>query len=231
MKSQATRSGEKHCIKAIHPDRSARLRRARVDHGDSSGDSRRGVHSKQMRRVVKAKAFRSRRTVTIARGLLGKFLVRVTPSGTAAAMITEVEAYDGEHDRACHARNGRTARNVVMYAPGGIWYVYLCYGVHDMLNLVTGPRDYPAAVLIRGVDGASGPGRLTKRLEIDRRLNGEVCAPESGLWIEDRGMRVPRGAIKAAPRIGVDYAGRVWAKKRWRFVLTAPRALRSSRRP
>jgi DNA-3-methyladenine glycosylase len=181
--------------------------------------------------VVKAKALRSRTTVMIARGLLGKFLVRSTPSGPVAAMITEVEAYDGEHDRACHARHGRTARNAVMYAPGGVWYVYLCYGAHELLNLVTGPRGYPAAVLIRGVDGASGPGRLTKTLDIDRRLNGTACAPESGLWIEDRGGRVPRGAIAATPRIGVDYAGPVWAKKRWRFVLTTPRVSRSSRRP
>ena len=157
--------------------------------------------------------------MALARGLLGKFLVRATPRGPVAAMITEVEAYDGEHDRACHARNGRTARNAVMYAPGGVWYVYLCYGVHELLNLVTGPRGYPAAVLIRGVDGANGPGRLTKALRIDRRLNGAPASPEGGLWIEDRGVRVTRGAIKAAPRVGVDYAGPVWARKPWRFVL------------
>ena len=134
-------------------------------------------------------------------------------------MITEVEAYDGERDMACHARNGRTARNAVMYAPGGVWYVYLCYGVHELLNLVTGPRGYPAAVLIRGVDRASGPGRLTRALRIDRRLNGTPASPEGGLWIEDRGVRVPRGAIQTTPRIGVDYAGPVWARKPWRFVL------------
>lgn len=170
-------------------------------------------------RIVKAKAFRSKKTVMIARGLLGKFLVRSTPRGSVAAMITEVEAYDGERDRACHAHRGRTARNAVMYEPGGVWYVYLCYGVHELLNLVTGPRGYPAAVLIRGIDGTGGPGRLTKLLEISRRLNGAACAPDSGLWIEDRGIRVPRGAIKATPRIGVGYAGPVWAKKPWRFVL------------
>jgi DNA-3-methyladenine glycosylase len=177
-----------------------------------------------MPRIVKAKAFRSKNTVALARGLLGKFLVRFTRRGPVAAMITEVEAYDGERDRACHARNGRTARNAVMYEPGGVWYVYLCYGVHELLNLVTGPRGYPAAVLIRGVDGANGPGRLTKTLDIDRRLNGTACAQEGGLWIEDRGVRVPRSAIKATPRIGVDYAGPVWAKKPWRFVLTPPRS-------
>jgi DNA-3-methyladenine glycosylase len=173
-----------------------------------------------MSRIVKAKALRSKKTVALARGLLGKFLVRATPRGFVAAMITEVEAYDGEHDRACHARNGRTARNAVMYAPGGVWYVYLCYGVHELLNLVTGPRGYPAAVLIRGVDGANGPGRLTRALRIDRRLNGAPASPVGGLWIEDRGVRVTRDAIQATPRIGVDYAGPIWARKRWRFVLT-----------
>jgi DNA-3-methyladenine glycosylase len=180
--------------------------------------------------IVKAKAFRSKNTVALARGLLGKFLVRSTARGPVAAMITEVEAYDGEGDRACHARNGRTARNAVMYEPGGVWYVYLCYGVHELLNLVTGPRGYPAAVLIRGVDGANGPGRLTKTLAIDRRLNGTVCAQDGGLWIEDRGVRVARGAIKATPRIGVDYAGPVWARKRWRFVLGTPRSSMQNRR-
>jgi DNA-3-methyladenine glycosylase len=92
--------------------------------------------------------------------------------------------------------------------------------MHELLNLVTGPRGYPAAVLIRGVGGAGGPGRLTRALRINRRLNGTPASPEGGLWIEDRGVRVPRGAIQATPRIGVDYAGPVWARKPWRFVLT-----------
>jgi DNA-3-methyladenine glycosylase len=117
-----------------------------------------------------------------------------------------------------------------MYGPGGVWYVYLCYGVHEMLNLVTGPRDRPAAVLIRGVVGANGPGRLTKALKIDRRLNGALAAPASGLWIEDRGVRAPRGAILATPRIGVAYAGPVWSKKPWRFVLTKTAAARLAQR-
>jgi DNA-3-methyladenine glycosylase len=173
-----------------------------------------------MTRIVKAKAFQSEITVAIARDLLGKFLVRSSARGEVASMITDVEAYDGERDQACHARFGRTARNAVMYEPGGVWYVYLCYGIHEMLNLVTGPQGYPAAVLIRGVEGTRGPGRLTKALAIDRRLNGAVCAPASGLWMEDRGVRLARGAIKAVPRIGVDYAGPVWAKRPWRFVLT-----------
>ena len=106
-----------------------------------------------------------------------------------------------------------------MYAAGGCWYVYLCYGVHEMLNLVVGPRDWPAAVLIRGVAAWSGPGRLTKALRIGRQFNARAATRASGLWLEDRGIRVARGANQATPRIGVDYAGPVWGGKRWRFVL------------
>jgi DNA-3-methyladenine glycosylase len=136
-------------------------------------------------------------------------------------MITEVEAYDGERDQACHANKGRTKRTEVMYQAGGIWYVYLCYGVHEMLNLVTGPADYPAAVLIRGVDGIAGPGRLTKHLQIDRQLNGCPARPKSGLHLEDTGLEIPRRHLKASPRIGVNYAGPRWAGKPWRFWFEA----------
>jgi DNA-3-methyladenine glycosylase len=177
-----------------------------------------------MTRIIKAKALRSKKTVAIARWLLGKYLVRATPRGPVARMITEVEVYHSARDRACHASRGRTRRTETLFAPGGVWYVYLCYGVHELLNLVTGPADFPAAVLIRGLDGIRGPGRVTQALGVDRRLNGAACAPASGLWIEDRGGRLPRGAIQATPRIGVGYAGPVWSKKPWRFVLSATSA-------
>ena len=172
-----------------------------------------------MRRVVKAKVLSTKKTVVLARWLLGKVLVRARRGRETAVLITEVEAYDGPRDRASHAHadRGRTPRNAVMFRPGGRWYVYLCYGVHEMLNLVTGPRDYPAAILIRGVEGVIGPGRVTRALGIDRKLNATAAAPTSGLWIEDRGVRVPRRLIHATPRIGVDYAGPVWAGKKWRF--------------
>lgn len=178
-----------------------------------------------MVRVMKAKEFRVRNTVALARGLLGQVLVRTFPDGRQERhVITEVEAYHGERDRASHASRGRTRRNTPMFAPGGVWYVYLCYGVHEMLNLVTGPRDFPAAILIRGVAGMAGPGRLTKALEIDRRLNGVPAAPVSGLHLETASGRVPRRLVRAAPRIGVDYAGPVWARKPWRFFFD-PREL------
>ena len=174
-----------------------------------------------MARIIQPVELQGDDTVTLARWLLGKTLVRTTGRNRSAHIITEVEAYDGEHDLACHASKGRTKRTEVMYKSGGIWYVYLCYGVHEMLNLVTGPADYPAAVLIRGVSGITGPGRLTKRLKIDRRLNGLVARPTSGLHLEDRGLEIPLRQLKSGPRIGVDYAGSAWARKPWRFYFDA----------
>lgn len=170
-----------------------------------------------MARVILPAEFQSRHTVRLARSLLGKVLVRTTEAGRVASMITEVEAYHGESDLACHASKGRTPRTDVMYKEGGRWYVYLCYGVHEMLNLVTGPADRPAAVLIRGLEVVSGPGRVTKRLQIDRRLNGALAEPASGLHLEDHGIKIPRGRVHRGPRIGIDYAGPIWTAKPWRF--------------
>ncbi len=185
-----------------------------------------------MGRIIKAKALQSTKTVALARGLLGRHLVRRRPDGRVEArLITEVEAYHGESDLACHARAGRTRRTGVLYAAGGIWYVYLCYGIHEMLNLVVGPRDRPAAILIRGVEGLNGPGRVTKALGIDRKLNAAKAGRNSGLWIEDRGVRVPRRLVRSTPRIGVDYAGPVWAKKLWRFTFDPPEIAKSPPAP
>ncbi|HSY54788.1 MAG TPA: DNA-3-methyladenine glycosylase [Opitutaceae bacterium] len=175
---------------------------------------------------------RTKKTVGLARWLLGKVLVRVRRGQETALLITEVEAYDGPRDRASHAHadRGRTPRNAVMFAPGGRWYVYLCYGVHEMLNLVTGPRDYPAAILIRGVEGVAGPGRVTRALGIDRALNNLPAAPAGRLWIEDRGVHVPRRLVCATPRIGVSYAGPAWAGKKWRFYFDPAKLAPSHRK-
>ncbi len=160
---------------------------------------------------------KSSNTVSLAKRLLGKHLVL---KNGEAHMITEVEAYDGPDDLACHASRGRTKRTEVLFSPGGIWYVYLIYGMHEMLNLVTGPQDYPAAILIRGLEGISGPGRLTRALNIDRRFNGLEATPQIGLHIEDRGTKIVRKRIKTTPRIGIDYAGPIWSQKPYRFLLT-----------
>jgi DNA-3-methyladenine glycosylase len=172
-----------------------------------------------MPRLIMPRELRTRNTVALARWLLGKALVRTEKTGRSSHVITEVEAYNGERDLASHASKGRTKRTEVMYQAGGIWYVYLCYGVHEMLNLVTGPVDFPTAVLIRGVHDISGPGRLTKRLGIGRQLNGLAAHPRSGLHLEDIGLAVTNQQITSGPRIGVDYAGPVWAGKPWRFCL------------
>lgn len=154
----------------------------------------------------------------MARWLLGKRLVIGSAKRSESSRITEVEAYHGPEDLACHASKGRTARTEVMFAPGGVWYVYLIYGMYEMLNLVTGPRGHPAAVLIRGIEGAAGPGRLTRALKIDRRFNSLPASRATGLWIEDDGFEPLAAEVSATPRIGVNYAGEPWVSKPWRFV-------------
>ena len=178
------------------------------------------------------KAFFNRPTLAVAHDLLGKYIVRRIPASrgkparVAALMITEVEAYDGPHDRASHAyrgrvlKSGRANRAAIMFGDAGNLYVYFTYGMHWLVNVVTGPRDYPAAILIRGTDAVKGPARLTKFLKIDRTLNGKPATHyATGLWFEDRGVRIPCSRIVASRRIGVDYAGLVWAKKEWNFEL------------
>lgn len=179
-----------------------------------------------MRKVLPEKFF-ERPAPAVAPDLIGKFLVRRIGTKEEAFMVVEAEAYEGLEDKASHASKGRTKRTEVMFGPAGMWYVYLVYGMHEMLNVVTGSEDYPAAVLIRGVEGVWGPGRLTKRLHITRALNGKRSVRATGLWIEDRGVVVPKKRIKRTPRIGVDYAGPVWSRKRYRFILD--RGLRNAK--
>lgn len=167
-------------------------------------------------------SFFEKSATEVAQKLLGKFLVRLTGKQEIAVMITEVEAYDGFKDKASHASHGKTKRNLPMFGPPGYWYVYLCYGMYWMLNIVTGPKNYPAAVLIRGVitkDGKNlnGPGKLTKFLKINRQFNGKRAEKKTGLWIQDSGKFSAKPKIHKGPRIGVDYAGSVWSKKHYRF--------------
>ena len=170
-----------------------------------------------MRKVLSEKFF-ARDALLVAEELLGKFLVRKYGEREEAHMITEVEAYDGHLDRASHASRGKTERNKPMWGSPGRFYVYLVYGMHNMLNIVTGPKDYPAAVLIRGVEGLRGPGTLTKALRVDRMLNNKKADKKTGLWVEDRGVMIQKKDIKKGPRVGVRYAGPVWSKKPYRFL-------------
>lgn len=170
-----------------------------------------------MPREILRRDFYDRPALNVARELLGKHLIRRVGDVETAAVITETEAYLGAHDLACHASKGCTPRTQVMFGPPGNWYVYFIYGIHWMLNVVTHREGVPAAVLIRGVGPWNGPGKLTKALAIDRELNGLPADPASGLWIEDRGLRLSRTRVRRTPRIGVEFA-RHWADKPYRFV-------------
>jgi len=161
--------------------------------------------------------FQKHNAVHLARLLLGKTLVRKFPDGRELrAQITETEAYFGTDDLASHARKGRTARTELMFGEGGFVYVYLIYGRYWLLNIVTGKAGQPEAVLIRGLNTVSGPGRIGNLLELDQSFYGEDLGISERLWMEDT---VLEGEISAGPRVGVDYAGEVWKNMPWRFVL------------
>ena len=150
----------------------------------------------------------------LAPRLLGKILVRRTENGIIRAVITETECYKGTDDTACHASRGKTARTFVMFEEGGRAYVYLCYGMHNMLNIVTGAEGQPQAVLIRSLDEIRGPGRLTKAMDITRELNGEILYESDSLWLED-GESLE---YTQTPRIGIDYADKKDRERLWRYI-------------
>ncbi|TKG90163.1 DNA-3-methyladenine glycosylase [Puteibacter caeruleilacunae] len=152
---------------------------------------------------------------TVAKQLLGKQLVRVFDDETVERyVITETEAYCGVEDRACHASKGRTKRTEVMFHEGGKVYMYLIYGMYWMLNIVCEQEGNACAVLIRGVRGASGPGRVGRVMELDKSFYGEDLTTSQQIWIEDTGY-VPQ--INASPRVGIDYAGEPWVSMPLRF--------------
>lgn len=155
----------------------------------------------------------------VAPELLGKNLVRKFDDGRIEKfLITEVEAYRGEEDLACHASKGRTPRTEIMYHEGGKIYVYLIYGMYWMLNVVTSVNNIPQAVLIRGLKGFDGPGKLTKKLFIDKSFYGEDLFSSQRLWIESD-LNSDEIKFKTTPRIGIDYAGEIYKNKPWRFIL------------
>jgi DNA-3-methyladenine glycosylase len=168
------------------------------------------------------RSFFAQDTLSVARGLLGRRLVRILDGERLSGRIVEVEAYVGEEDQACHARCGRTERNAPMYGPPGHAYVYFVYGMHYCFNVVTEREGFPAAVLVRAleplegietmraqrggradVELTSGPARLCQALGIDRQLNGvDLCASDAGLFIEENGAK-PDGIVASRPRVGV----------------------------
>jgi DNA-3-methyladenine glycosylase len=175
--------------------------------------------------------------VKIARELLGKVLVTKIAGVVTSGMIVETEAYSWK-ERGCHAYDGRkTQRNAIMFEKGGYAYVYLCYGMHNLFNVVTNKNGVAEAVLVRALEPVhgvkememrrgslanpfhltSGPGKLTKALGIDRKLNGKFLL-DNEVWIEDTGKKISAGNIEASARIGIDYAGEdAWLP--WRFTI------------
>jgi DNA-3-methyladenine glycosylase len=155
--------------------------------------------------------------VSVARLLPGMEIVMNGGSAPQRYMITETEAYLGEDDKACHASRGRTKRTEVMYLEGGHLYIYFVYGMHWMMNIVTGPAGNPQAVLIRGAASFEGPGRVTRNIGINGSFNGEDLTTSQGIWVEDKGYRP---SVTAGPRIGISYAGEPWISMPWRFRIT-----------
>lgn len=183
--------------------------------------------------------FFARSPVVVARALLGKVLVRRLRGVDVAAVITETEAYWGERDPGSHAHRGMTPRNAVMFGPAGRLYVYFIYGMYHCANIVTGVDGKASAVLLRGVHllpphplhpapRTDGPGKLCRALAIDGRLNGTPLVPPR-LWLEDRGIRVPRSRVERTTRVGLS-AGQ---ELPWRFVVrdAAPLLQRSTGKP
>lgn len=171
------------------------------------------------------RSFYERHTVEVARDLIGKLLLRARGDQLLVGRVVETEAYHGPEDAACHASRGRTPRTAPMFGPAGYAYVYQIYGMWCCLNAVTGPEDFPSAVLVRAVEpvaasfdlkAAAGPGKLCRQLDIDRALNRADLVGGQALWFADDGARVAPDQIHCGPRVGVDYAG-AWAATPWRF--------------
>lgn len=179
--------------------------------------------------------------VKISRELVGKVLcTKIGDEPLTSGIIVETEAYCGRNDKACHANDGlRTERTEIIYHAGGLAYVYLCYGIHHLFNVVTNVKDTADAILVRAVEPiegidtmkerrdmqekvarlTNGPGKLTQALGIKTAMNGTDLT-KNKIWIEDRGLNPSK--IVSSPRIGVDYAGE-HAKRPWRFTIEGNR--------
>jgi len=162
-------------------------------------------------------------TLKVAQQLIGQLLVVKQKNNFQLALIKETEAYIGTKDKACHAAKGKTKRNEVMFGPPGRLYIYLVYGLHYMLNIVTEKKGFPAAVLIRSLqpllgikNKVNGPGKLTKELKINKSFNGiDTSSQKAKIYLKNIGLK-PK--IISKKRVGIDYAGQ-WADKKWRFLI------------
>lgn len=193
-------------------------------------------HTKTQKKTLAASFYERDDVVEIAKELIGKTLFSTIGGKLTGGIITETEAYRGAEDRACHAYNNRrTKRTEVMFQKGGIAYVYLCYGIHPLLNVVTNTHGIPHAVLIRALlpthglhimklrrkkkeNLCTGPGTLTEALGITLKHNA-LPLNQPPLWIEEGGLSIPEDQIISTPRIGVAYA-KEHALLPWRFSYT-----------
>ena len=160
--------------------------------------------------------FYNRDVLELAPDLLGKKLVRYINNEKFEYFITEVEAYRGTEDLACHSSKGRTTRTEAMYMEGGHIYMYLIYGMYWMFNIVAGPYGIPQAALIRSLQEINGPGRLSRELKLDKSFYGESLVSSDRIWLES-GIKV--NEIKIGKRVGIDYSGEYWKNVEWRFFL------------
>lgn len=161
-------------------------------------------------------AFFAKSCLEVAPALVGKLLVHRLADGSVLTLrITETEAYNGVADTACHASKGKTPRAELLWRRPGTIYIYLCYGMHWMLNAVTGAEGDPQAVLIRACDAAPGPGRLTKYLRLDKQLNGHSFVDSPELWLADDGYAP---LLRTDTRVGIGYASPEDQARQWRFI-------------
>jgi len=169
------------------------------------------------------RSFYTKPTLTIAKELLGKYIVRKVGRKELTGKIIETEAYIGPQDKASHAYEGRiTPRNKVEYLIGGHIYIYLVYGMYWQLNIVTAKQGKPECVLIRALDLdkiANGPGKVCNYLKLDKSFYSEDLSKSKRIWLEDKGEKIKPCQILATKRIGIDYAGLYWSRRKWRFVL------------
>ncbi|MCD6233286.1 DNA-3-methyladenine glycosylase [bacterium] len=208
-----------------------------------------------MRKRLKRDFF-TQPTLKLANDLLGKFIVRNWRCKKIVGEIVEVEVYKGPKDRASHSFGGKiTKRNRIVYKEGGYIYIYLCYGMHWQLNIVSFLKGKPECILLRALEPkinnlhkktnenftnrksytlkfpgahgklvdvynlANGPGKLCKYLKLNKSFYGEDLTRSKRIWLEDRGVRIKSSNIIAAKRVGIDYAGYYWSRRKWRFYI------------
>ncbi len=176
--------------------------------------------------------FFTKDTISVAKNILGKYLIRKIGKTKFIGKIVEVEAYLGPNDKAAHSFGGKiTERNKIEYENGGFVYIYLVYGMYWQLNIVTSAKNKPECLLVRALEPvspkeyagqtkiANGPGKLCRWLKLDNSFYGEDLTKSKRIWLESRGEKIKENEIISAKRIGIDYAGKYWAGRKLRFYI------------